>query len=204
MRRYLTPIRKFIVRFVWLALVSIIAGCAPPAARAVHPAPQDTVVLAGLALPAPAGATWSRTGPDAAAAVLQRSGAQETAWLNAGATAIDASVDDQAFVVAAEATLAAEVAALHQGTGHFNRARLNGAECVRFDGIHLDSLTTRDSERYLTRLGYVCRHPGAPTRVIRLELAIRSPAREAPEVERLMSAADAYFRSVAFTSPTER
>lgn len=192
------------MRFVWLALVSILAGCAPPAARAVHPAPQDTVVLAGLALPAPAGATWSRTGPDAATAVLQRSGAQETAWLNARATAIDASMDDRAFVEGAEATEAAEVAALYRVTGHFNRARLNGAECVRFDGIHRDSLTTRDSERYLTRLGYVCRHPEAPTRVIRLELAIHSPAREAPEVERLMREADAYFESVAFTTPTDR
>ncbi len=162
------------------------------------------MVLAGLELPAPAGAAWSRTGPVSATAVLQRSGAQATAWLSARATATDALTNDDTFVQGAEASMAAEVAARHMVTGHYNRARLNGAECVQYDGIHLDSLATRDSERFFTRLGYVCRHPRAPTRVIRLELGIHSPAREAPDVDRLLDEANAFFQSVAFTSPSER
>lgn len=82
--------------------------------------------------------------------------------------------------------------------------RLNGAACVQYDGIHLDSLTTNDAERYLTRLGYVCRHPRVPTRVIRLGVGVHSPARDAPDIDRILNEAQAYFRSAEFTSAAER
>lgn len=187
------------MRLLCLLLVCTATGCAPRPAGDVQPAMPNAILLPGVQLSPPADARWARIRSQDEVA-FTRTTEEVRARLSAQVLSVEAPANEQAFLRAAEAHQEAAVGALDMVSVHYNRTLLGDALCLQYDGIYRDSLATDRTAQHLTLKGYRCRHPAAERQLLHMEVAIHSATRTAPDAEPLLREADAFFRSVVFTS----
>lgn len=185
------------MRLLLLSLLLLASGCAPRAYQA-SPSPERAVLLPGVRLEAPAGDGWTAVERGAERVVLSRATPEVTAALTAYLLPADPSAQGEAFIRAAEADREAEVGAFEMVSVHYYGTTLRGATCLAYDGIYRDPLAA-PARQFRTRKGYVCRHPAASARAVRMELAYESTTRAPSDAEALLRIADTFFHSVAFS-----
>ena len=185
------------MRIIWLVLICALTGCASRPAHDPQQAVSRVVTLPGVQLAVPTDSRWGQSSSQDGV-VFTRVTPQADARLSVQVLPADASGDELSFLRAAEARQEAAVRALQMVSVHYNRARLNEALCLQYDGIYRDSLTADPAQQFLLLKGYVCRPPAAARRMVQMELTVRSAARATPEVETLLREADGFFRSAVF------
>lgn len=178
---------------------AVALGCSAPVPESASQAAGIVIVRSGFTVEAPADSTWSQQSDGAQVSFEKRHG-PISATLVAQSFRVDSFPDDQAFLRFAEARQEAVVKKLEMLSEHYNRTRLGEAPCLQYDGVYRDERYVASESEYLFIKGYTCRHPTMAGQVTQLEFTQRSASRTPPRIEDMLATADAFFRSLVFTS----
>lgn len=112
---------------------------------------------------------------------------------------LEETAEAGSFAQVAELREEQAMSGLQMLSAHYESSVLNGADCLRYDGIYRDPRKAGTADEFLNRKGHVCQHPAHPGIVAQVDFSVRSPTRSPPGLETMLRQADAVMETVEFS-----